>query len=583
MKRSLNPGLLILAGLLILFTQCQRELSSEGQPITVTADPITVVLQGNVVDENNLPVAGAIVEAGGKTTTTHAGGYFRIERAVLDKKTSLVTITKEGYFKGIRSFSATEGSNQVNIRLVPKSVAGSIPASSGGTVTLGNGSQVYLAPNSVVEESTGADYTGTVTVYAAFIDPQAEGIAETVPGSFTGIAGNGKRVLLDSYGMMAVQLEGGQGQKLQVRSGASATLTMPVTRLSAPSSIPLWYVDEKTGLWMEEGNATKQGSNYTCPVKHFSFWNCDYPFEAAILDLALHTSKGEPLVYTTVKITVETLGPDGGATAYGVTDSTGKVKGYVPANKNLALDVLDRCNNSIYHQIIGAISINSSLGIIKVPAGTPNIVTITGRLVNCTNDPVSNGYAIVSIDNMVRYAKVNNDGGFSLSFIDCNNTGAPAGIVAVDYKTNQQGVKNISLVKPLTATGDLLACGTSAEQYFRYNVDGIDYAFAFPFPDSVSVFSQPTGTEVIMSSGDYSRYVSFSFIANQAGTYPLTVFTIYGKGINGAVRMPSITTVISKYAVNFGEFYEGSLSGAYKDTSANGVQHNITATYKLRK
>ena len=72
--------------ILMLFTQCQRELSSEGFPMPITSDPITVVLQGNVVDENSQPATGALVEAGGQTTITNAGGYFRIEAAVLDKK-----------------------------------------------------------------------------------------------------------------------------------------------------------------------------------------------------------------------------------------------------------------------------------------------------------------------------------------------------------------------------------------------------------------------------------------------------------------------------------------------------------------
>lgn len=45
------------------------------------------------------------------------------------------------------------------------------------------------------------------------------------------------------------------GKKLQIKSGAVATLTSPIpaeTLSSAPATIALWYVDEQTGVWKEE-------------------------------------------------------------------------------------------------------------------------------------------------------------------------------------------------------------------------------------------------------------------------------------------------------------------------------------------
>jgi hypothetical protein len=35
----------------------------------------------------------------------------------------------------------------------------------------------------------------------------------------------------------------------------------------------LWSFDEAKGLWKEEGQAIKTGSNYVGDVSHFSFWN----------------------------------------------------------------------------------------------------------------------------------------------------------------------------------------------------------------------------------------------------------------------------------------------------------------------
>jgi hypothetical protein len=66
---------------------------------------------------------------------------------------------------------------------------------------------------------------------------------------------DGKRVMLTSFGMMAVELEGASGEKLQIKSGSKAILTMPIpssAQGSAPGSIALWSVDESYRL-MERG------------------------------------------------------------------------------------------------------------------------------------------------------------------------------------------------------------------------------------------------------------------------------------------------------------------------------------------
>ena len=140
--------------------------------------------------------------------------------------------------------------------------------------------------------------------------------------------------------MVAVELESPSGEKLQVKSGSVATLTTPIplsTRSSAPATIPLWYVDPSTGLWKEEGTASKQGNNYVGTVKHFTYWNCDLPVERVQFSATLKTADEKPLVNASVMIK-PTSGTYYGS-AHGYTDSLGQVSGPIPANMNLALQV----------------------------------------------------------------------------------------------------------------------------------------------------------------------------------------------------------------------------------------------------
>ena len=314
-------------------------------------------------------------------------------------------------------------------------------------------------------------------MYAAYIDPTAADINETVPGSFMANDKNNKRVTLKSFGMMAVVLESTSGEKLQIAKGNTAKLTIPIpssVQSSAPATISLWYVDEQTGLWKEEGIATKNGTNYIGEVKHFTFWNCDFSEPAVTISMIVKNSSGFPLIYASVLIKSDT-----GGIAHGYTDSLGQVSGLVPANENLILQVLDECGATIYSQNIGPFSQNTNLGNITVGNTTSSIVTIKGKLLNCSNAPVINGYAIIYLDNIARYAGVKSNGDFSTTFVTCSGSAATCEILGVDDVAQQQGtIINATITSPITNAGNISTCGTSALEFINYKLDGTDYALS---------------------------------------------------------------------------------------------------------
>src|SRR6187402_1493757 len=187
---------------------CRREVSTELPGSKNFSDQSFIGdLQGNIYDENDQPAADVRIIVDSKNTTTNDNGYFKIENASLNKNASLVTAEKAGYFNGYRSFCATSGTNQVVIKLTRKTSAGIVNASAGGEVSLSNGSKIALPSNSVVVSSSGIAYPGSVNVFARYIDPTAQDIAQTIPGSFMADDKDGKRVVLVSYGMLAVELE----------------------------------------------------------------------------------------------------------------------------------------------------------------------------------------------------------------------------------------------------------------------------------------------------------------------------------------------------------------------------------------
>lgn len=578
--------LLVFFLLAMLFSQCQKEVSFAlgNETQNTNPDPINSVLQGNVVDENGKPAMGVTIKVGAKTTSTNARGYFRIASAPLDKKASLVTAEKAGYFKAYRSFSATSGANQVMIKLIKKIQAGSVSGTTGGEVILANGSKIALPANGVVKAG-GSVYTGTVRVFASYIDPTASDIAQTVPGSFMANDKDNNRVTLESYGMMAVELASDAGEKLQVAQGSAATLTSPIPvalQASAPATISLWFVDEQTGIWKEEGKAVKNGNNYVGEVKHFSFWNCDISIPAITLSLTLKTNEGVPVVHSLVRIT-RVNNPF--SQTYGYTDSLGQVSGYVPQNESFVMDVLDNCNNSIYNQNIGPFAQNTDLGVITVSANTGGLVTIKGRLLNCSGSPVSNGYSIINFNNFSYYAATDATGNFSRTFTVCSTIPASAQVLGIDAAAQQQGsVVNLPVTSPVTNAGSVSACGSSTLQYINYTLDDTLHSISSLVGDTVRAYPDSlqgsTGSQFMGYHTLSNEFISFGFNATGAGTFPIQMLQVDYYNWNNTLVQP-FNVVITNYPLAFSEYWEGSFSGNFVDFLNN--THSISASFRIRK
>lgn len=585
---------ILLVSISVITFNCQKEISYSGPGVPGTdnnAAPVKATLQGNIIDEMGQPAINVVVQVGNKTATTNVDGYFRIVNASLDKNAALVIAEKAGYFKALRSFKATSGANHVMIKLIKKTVEGTIDGIAGGSVTLSNGSKIVLPANAVVKASGGSPYTGSVNVYAAYIDPTDDDIAQLVPGSFMADDKNDKRVTLTSYGMLAIELESASGEKLQIAPGSSATLTTSIPssiQLSAPATISLWYVDEQTGIWKEEGSAIKKGNNYVGEVKHFSFWNCDISIPVVTLSATLTTGKGVPIAHGLVRLTLAAAGSL--TQAYGWTDSLGQVSGLVPANQPLLLEVLDPCNNAAYTQNIGSLSKNTDLGTITVTnSNSPALITIEGQLKDCSNQPVTKGYTIIKCDNISRYVSVNDKGEFTTSFLRCSGGAAIIEVLGVDEAAQQQGTSvNVAITSPVTTTGNIISCGILSTQYINYTLDAVDYSITSAANDSLTSYTYSTQTIPPLTTwirglkmAD-NKYISLSFNHDAAtGTYPLSALST--QGFDSVMLVQPSNVILTKYPESAGGFYEGTFSGQLKKMDTPLTVHNINGSFRIRR
>ncbi|MEO7309621.1 MAG: hypothetical protein ABIX01_04430 [Chitinophagaceae bacterium] len=569
----------------ILLNGCQKEISTESNGFIQAPyeKTITATIQGQVYDENGGPAANAQVTVGAASATSDKYGFFRFDGVIVNQNGGLVKVTKAGYFTGSRSlfYSASE-SNFVRIQLIPKTLVGTIDAAAGGTVAVGTAS-VSLPANGVVKAASGSAFTGTINVYAAYLDPANASTLREMPGNLFGIQTDNTLAALESYGMMAVELESAAGEKLQIATAAEATLSFPAAASAAPATIPLWYFDEGTGLWKEDGLATKTGNSYVGKVKHFSFWNCDYPYGVVDFQVKFVDQNGNPLVHKTVKIITIATNPSAG---YGITDSLGKVSGKIPKNQTLTLQLLGECNGITYTQSIGPYSAAANLGIIAVTISPAQLLEVTGKVLDCSNAIVTNGYAYLTINNIVYRSHTDTGGNFKIRVINCSGA-VTASIFAIDLANLQEGAPvTLALSNTTVNAGIVSACGTAILNFINYTVDGTNYSLTNPPDSTVAYASGANGTSSgttyisgfkIPNSSTTRINFSFSGPATVAGTHNLTSFS--ANGIDSTTFPAPIVVTLTQYGTA-GQFIEGAFAGTIN--SSSGV-HAIASTFRVRR
>ncbi len=358
-----TPAALLLLGIsIVILFACRKANSLKGGQ--TSANMVTGSVAGRVTDLNNVPISNAPVTAGTVATTTDANGQFTIKNAQLDKDAGFVKVTMAGYFNGSRTFlTSTNAANNVKIQLIPKIVSGSFTTGLGGNVNVSGGGTVNFLANSVVNATTNVAYAGSVSVSTFYLNPADPNFNEFMPGDLRGINTSNQQSILKVFGMASIEMDDASGEKLQLATGKTATISLPIPsamQANAPATLPLWYFDETKGLWKQEGSATKQGINYVGTVAHFSFWASGQLEQSIKLDAMFKDSSGMPFSNNLVTITSLKYGATNG-----YTDSSGTVSGLVPSNDSLVMKVFNQ-NEEIYSQAVGPFVADTNLGIITI-------------------------------------------------------------------------------------------------------------------------------------------------------------------------------------------------------------------------
>ncbi|MEE9309599.1 MAG: hypothetical protein V3U64_01120, partial [Cocleimonas sp.] len=223
-------------------------------------------------------LSGIDVSIGSRTVKTNADGAYSV---LVDGQDAIervvVNVSGNGYTTTSKITPIAAGANatatlDIDILAVASS-SQQDPTTDFTATVAGSPAQVIIGANTLVD-ANGNYATGTVTVDLTPINPALD--IELMPGDMT-VSGGAP---IASYGALTTDFTNAAGKALNLASGKTATVRIPVAsrETSPPSTIPLFYFNEDTGFWVQDGTATLDATSsyYEGTVEHFTTWNADY-------------------------------------------------------------------------------------------------------------------------------------------------------------------------------------------------------------------------------------------------------------------------------------------------------------------
>lgn len=578
--------------LLLWFTGCKK--NNPAGPLPPVTDPVISATDfaknfGNpvsrdfivqVIDIANNPISGAAVKIGTVTAQTNANGVAAVKNAGVYELFAYLTAQKAGFIDGSRALMPSTGTNIIKIMMLPNNVTATVNSGVSSNVSLPNGTKVTFDGN--FKTGTGAVYNGAVSVIVNALEASDAHLFNKMPGMLYAQNAGGDARLLETYGMLNVELRGSAGQKLQIANKALIEMNITAAQLSAaPASIPLWHFDEVLGYWKEEGAANKVGNKYVGQVAHFSWWNFDVPLTPAVqLQVKLVDAASHPLANVKTM-----LFRNGGAYASyaAYTEVNGTVTGAVPQNEALILKVYDACGNVIHTQNIGPFMTNTNIlpdVVLNLPAA--QYTTLTGVLKKCNNTNVTNGYVAIKYGQQTFFSPVNN-GTFSFQTVICGTNSIT--VLGEDLDNNQNtGTLSYSLTSPTTNVGNISACSSSAES-ITYTVDGGAVKTI-----STNIVASVTAGSFTISGSTPSQLNGIDINGNSItpGTYSTASgFQMNGNGLSNNIN-PVFNTFNISYSLTsvgvVGQYIDVNFSGTYNEIVMTGMgsgynlSHTISGT-----
>jgi hypothetical protein len=265
-----------------------------------------------------VPVAGVVVRAGGRSTTTAADGSFRIDEVPAGDEV-VVQVLPTASLGTTWSSSARavrvdpEFTTEVAFELLAGCQATVDVSAANGVVAPGPcGDPATIAgielPRDGVVDADGNDVSSVlvelIPMPTATAGVGGGGAFAAFPGDMRAFAADGTPVYLESRGALEVRLwDAVSGAPANLRDGSRAEIVFAASDASLDdgSDVPMWAFDEDSARWVQEPELAAEVHTIDgalvmrVRVPHFTWWNADQVATLACITGRVLDGAGEPL------------------------------------------------------------------------------------------------------------------------------------------------------------------------------------------------------------------------------------------------------------------------------------------------
>ncbi len=455
------------------------------------------ILNANTGD----PLQNVNIRAFQITTESDESGNFTLQEVTPDERV-VVTFSLAGYAEQSKVIQVQDQNTTTSlpILMLPVATTQTFDSSVPQTLSVDNSpAKVFIDALSLVKLD-GTEPTGEVTVEITPIDPTVD--IDLMPGDMKTDIGAGTLAPIESFGALNVVFRDSEGNDLNLSEGSNATIRIPVTNrtgIAPPSTIPLYFYNESTGLWVEEGNAILDAttSYYEGTVSHFSTWNADILYEQVQITGWVENEEGVrmPNVY------VVSEGDDYSGTDYTFTDAEGNFS--IGAKTN-AIVLIVGLENGVKTNTVSLSTTTSNFamesGLVLSTGGSSSGVTASIKLSWGENplDLDSHYIGPAGSDIHIYYSNRGSLTGAPFANLDIDDTSSFGPEVITIFNFPQAGIYRYSVHN---YSGSYNPGITDSPAIVELNING-----------NVSLFTPPTSGE-----GNNVTWDVFEFLVNENG------------------------------------------------------------------
>ena len=250
-----------------------------------------------IVDSSGVALEG--VTATSETFTIESQSYNELKQLAINvrplESQGVFRLSKAGYTDNLVYAEHTNFSKVVPATLLKRTPAIEFNGFFGGEIIGIDGASVTIPPEALIKPD-GSLVTGTVELFMTPVDTSDPIKSKAFPGSFYGLphedqipVGEALQQQLFSYGVVEYAFFA-DGEELQLKEGMQAELQLPLYTtkniydedLIIGGIIPLWTLNETTGIWEQEGEGTiianpitQSGLSLKASTSHFTWFNTD--------------------------------------------------------------------------------------------------------------------------------------------------------------------------------------------------------------------------------------------------------------------------------------------------------------------